>query len=350
MRKAPGGLAALLLLLASAGGDEESATYFLGRGREALAAGDLDRARDFLAKSLGEREGYPPALVAMAELARREGRKEEAIRHLDACLAQRDRGDLSAAEKEAMEAARKMLGGLDEGRAEFAKLVAEYCEDLAKLARSTKDGDLSKECWRAILVVDPANAEARERLAGGPGGSKPVPQGTPLFNGKDLENWNGGPPEWTVSGGILQGRIVEKATAIRPERIIKGDFSLLCELRVKEDLGDDARCAILFAVRGMHDHFGLWLWDDSWRLERHTEQTKWSDLQRHSYRRFSDRFKRTEWHAYRIRVDGKRVRCYVDDKQIMDFTGPDRDLDGPVGLWIQDQAIEVRRFLLEDAK
>jgi len=340
----------LLLLAAAAHADEDSAQYFLGRAKEALAANNLDRARDFLAKSLSEREGYPPTLVAMAELAEREGRRQEAIRHLDACLAQRDRENLSAAEKEAMAAAEKMLAGLDESRAEFAKLVADYCEDLAKLAHSTKDDGLAKSCWQAILAVDPENAEARNRVGNGGDAAADVPQGTPLFNGKNLSNWNGGPPEWTVGGGILSGRIVAAATMIRPEKILKGDYSLVCELRVKDDLGEDPRCGVVFGVRGTHDHFGLWLWPDSWRLERHFDQSKWSDLQRYSYRRLSSRFKRTDWHVYKIRIEGKRVRCFVDDKQIMEFTGPDRELDGPVGLWIQDQSIEVRKFYLEDAK
>ena len=125
-------LVLLLALGAFAAADDDSAQYFLGRAREALAANDLDKAAGFLEKAAKEKEGYPPTLYALADVAKRRGETKTAITCLEMCLAQRERADLSPAEKEAMVGADKMLAELDEARAQFKKLVAEHVKDVAR--------------------------------------------------------------------------------------------------------------------------------------------------------------------------------------------------------------------------
>jgi tetratricopeptide (TPR) repeat protein len=348
----------LLLLLGAALADDESALYFLSRAKDALAAGDLDRASEFLEKSAKEKEGYPPTLLAIAEVAKRRGERETAIRFLDACLAQRQRTDLSASEREAMAAAEKMLAELDEARAQFRKLVADHVGELVRLARATKDPALAKECWRVVLLLDPENAEAQERLGGGdpaPGEaatskpSAPV-KGTPLFNGKNLDGLTGKGPDWSVKGGILTGRVGKAAILSRTERSVTGAFTLTCEMRTKEDLADNPRFGILFGIKGLWDHYGFWVCDDNLRIQRVTGENQGSDVQRCSFKRFSEKYDRSEWHVYRIRVEGRQIVCFIDDQEVFEFNGADRDLDGPVGLFIQEHEAEIRRFVVEQAK
>ena len=93
---------AILLIGIAAHADEESARYFLQRAMTELDKKRFDKAEDFLDKSFAEKKDYPPAHVGYAQLDRERGRRKSAIAHLEACLAQKSRKDLSADEKEAM--------------------------------------------------------------------------------------------------------------------------------------------------------------------------------------------------------------------------------------------------------
>jgi tetratricopeptide (TPR) repeat protein len=349
-------LLGMLLLPGAAVADDESALYFLGRARDAIAAGDLDRASDFLQKAAKEKEGYPPTLLAIAEVAKRRGERDTAIRFLEACLEQRQRTDLSLSEREAMAAAEKMLAELDEARAQFRKLVADHIAELVKLAQGTKDPALAKECWRTILLLDRDHEGARRQLEGEAAapaedaGTKRAAKATPLFNGKDLDGLTGKGPDWSVKGGVLTGRVGKAAIMSRTERSVTGAFTLVCEMRVKEDLADNPRFGILFGIKGLWDHFGFWICEDNLRIQRITGENQGSDLQRCGFKRFSEKFDRSEWHVYRIRVEGKQIVCSIDDKEVFEFNGAERDLDGPVGLFIQEHEAEIRKFVVEQAK
>jgi tetratricopeptide (TPR) repeat protein len=334
----------LLALAAAALADDESALYFLGRAKEALAAGDLDKAAEFLQKSAKEKEGYAPTLLAFAELARKRGDKDSAVRNLEECLALRKRDDLSARELEAILAAENMLGEIDGARVQLRKLVADHIRDLVKLANATKDEEVAKASWRSVLLLDPDHAGARAALAGGRPASPP--SGTPLFNGKDLSGWIEGRPAWTVADGVVKGRM-NGANVQRTEEQFKGAYTIVCEMRVRENVGEEPLFAILVGIKNNYDHFGLYLWPENFRLERKYDEDSRSDLATYTYKRLSEKFNLADWHTYRIDVEGKRIRCSVDDREVADSGAADRDLEGPVGFWLQDISVEIRRFTLE---
>lgn len=353
----PRGRAATLLLMlllplpGVAVADDESALYFLGRAREAIEAGDLDRASEFLEKSAKEKEGYAPTLFAFAQVAHRRGDPKTAVRFLEACLEQRKRADLSFSEREAIEAAGKLLAEVDEARAQFRKLVADYVGEVSRLARATNDAALARECWRAILVVDPENAEAKERLgaeAAGEPAAKPAGavKTTKVFNGKDLDGLTRG-SDWTVKGGVLRGRVADAAIMTRSEKSVKGPYTLVCEMRTKEDLAGNPRIGVLVGIKSLWDHFGFWVCDDDLRIFRSTGENQGTNLK---VTRFPEAFDRKEWHVYRIRVDGRQITCSIDDQEIFKHEDVDRDLDGPVGLFVQEQETEFRRLVVEQAK
>lgn len=349
-------LLALLLPLSLAAADDESALYFLSRAKEAIAAGDLDRASEFLEKSAREKEGYPPTMLAIADVANRRGDRDTAIRFLDACLQQGKREDLSASEREAIAEAERMLAELDEARAQFRKLVQDHIADLSKLARSTRDATLAKECWRLVAKLDPEHAEARERLAGGApaeaGAPKPAarPKGKPLFDGKKLDGLNALPPEWEVAGGVLRARLEDGGVLARTDRTISGAFTLACEMRTKEDLGKHPAIAILVGIKGTYDHYGVWICDDNMRIQNTYAEGKGNDLLRCGLDRVSEKFDRKEWHVYRVQVDGKRIRCSVDGRDVLESAAATRELGGPIGILVQEQEAEIRWIVLEQGK
>ena len=154
----------ILLMTAVVAADEETARYFLERATRALDANRLDEAEKMLKRSISEHKDYAPTLLGLAELARRRGRPKLAIPHLDACLAQRARKDLTAAERTAIKAAEGMLAVLAAARVEFQRMVDEYVAKLMALAKKTKNPEVAAECLR-MGAARAAGSQGRQQQA-----------------------------------------------------------------------------------------------------------------------------------------------------------------------------------------
>lgn len=339
----------VLLLAAAVLADEESARYFLTRGERAMEAGRLDEAQKFLERSLGELKDYAPTLLALARLAQRRGKKEDAVKHLEAVLAKKGTA-LSAEERRAVKDAEELMAQIDAARVAFETLLDGYVDSLLRVASGAekRNPELAQACYRQILVVKPAHPEALRRAQREPEKEQPKkPAGEPIFNGKDLEEWTGKAPAWTVDAGILHARLEGIAQINRYRKEVEGSFVYECELRLVETLGKDPLVGLLFGGRGPYDHFGVWVWRDAVSLERQPEEGKRSDLQRRGASRLPGRFSRGDWHVYRIAVEEKRITVSLDGKEIFSFAGADRQPGGYVGLWVQDSRVEIRRATLE---
>jgi len=347
MRRLAWGLV-LVWILSPAHGDVESAQYFVSRARKALAADKLEEAGRFLEKSLAEKAGFAPAHFVYADLEQRRGRTGEAVRHLEACVEQGGREGAGAEEREAAAIARKRLAALDRPRAEWRTIVDDYVASLLDLADRSKkkNPELAQACLRRILQIRPDDPEAQRRLGALTGGGEaPEERGIRLWNGKDLSNWTGDAPVWTVKDKILTGTAGTGAYWNRVKGEVKGDFTLVCEMRVIRNTDEDPLFGITFAAAGPYSHYGLWLWPEGWRLEQQKAEHERGDLERRNIKRLGARFDRYAWHTYRIVARGGKVCCYVNGRKLFDHKFSDRSLDGFVGLWIQDCTVEVRRFV-----
>jgi len=339
-------IALLLLLLpvVPSYADADTALYFLKKARAAADEEDYDRAEHWCQRALEEEKDFAPALLALADIAQARGDRAQALKRLEACIAQDDE-DLSDAERQAVREARQKLKKLDPARFEFERLADEYVRKVLALARRSakKKPQLARECWRNVLLVDPANAEA----AAGLGSADEAPRaGTALFNGKDLTGWDGAAPEWTVQDGRLVGRAEDAAYINRHKGEIRGKYSLVCELRVEEDCGKTPFVGILFGLHDHHDHFGLWIWTDAWILAHMTGANQHSELARRTFRTQKAKYDRFDWNTYRIDVDGKRITSFINGRKVWSTSGAIRALDGFVGFLVQDQAVEIRKFEL----
>jgi tetratricopeptide (TPR) repeat protein len=337
-------IALLLLLLVPVNADQDTALFFLKKAQDATAREDYDKAEHWCRRALEEEKDFAPALLALANVAQARGDRAQALKHLEACIA-RDDESLSDAESQAVRKARLKLKQLDGARFEFERLADGYVRKVLALARreAKKKPQLARECWRNVLLVDPTNAEAAGKL----GSADVAPQeGTALFNGRDLAGWSAKEPAWTVKNGILASRQEDTASVTRHKQEIRGKYSLVCELRVVEDAGKGPFVGILFGLHSKYDHFGLWIWPDSWQLEHMTGENEYSELATRRFRTFKGKYSRFDWNTYRIDVDGKRVTGYVNGTKIWSTSGAIRELEGFAGFLVQEQAVEIRKFQL----
>lgn len=351
MRCPAGVLFGLVLLAVPLFADRDSAGYFCGRAQKALAAGNFDEAGDLYEKALREFEGYAPALLGLADIAKKRGDAAEEQARLRACYERGSSGNLDEAERKAVEEASRRLGDVLGPERDLDALLDGYAEDLLALANRAKrsgNTDLEQEALARVLHVRPEHYEAKTRLEA-LRGSEPatvVEGGVVLFNGKDLEGWADGPPVWSVLDGHLVGQGGTSAYWNRHKLELHGDYTIECELRVKEDVGTDPLVGIVLGAKGPYDHHGFWIWPESWRFERHTAENQRGDLAHRNFKRApGGGFDRFEWQRYVITVEGKRVTCEWDGREVFDARVPEEACDGYLGLWVQDCTLEVRRLV-----
>jgi len=344
-------LLALGVLPATARADRDAAEYFCGRAGKALAGGSLDEAAELFEKALAELDGYAPALLGLADVAKKRGDATEEQKRLRACYERGQTGNLDDAERKAVTEATRRLGDVLAPERDLDELFDGYATELLTLANRAKrsgNTDLEMEALTRILHVRPEHYEAKSRLKAlqGTEPATVVEGGVALFNGKDLEGWASGPPVWTVDEGHLLGEGGTAAFWNRYKTEFHGDYVIECELRVKEDHGSDPLVGIVLGAKGPYDHHGFWIWPESWRFERHTAENERSDLARRNYKRApGGGFDRFEWQRYVITVRGKRVTCEWDGREVFDVMLPEKTCDGALGLWVQNCTLEVRRLV-----
>ncbi len=344
--------AALALLLAAAAlfADAESARYFVARARKARDAGDAEESQRHFEKALEEQKGFLPALLGLAEIAASRGENAEAASYAQECVAARGARTLSAEEAEAADAAEKLLRKLDPAAAEFRRLVEGYVAKLMALAERSRAENpaLARQCLERVVAVAPENGKARELLA--TLGARPEPAaggGIALWNGKDLDDWTGGSPTWTVKEGILAGAKEQGAVFMRHAKEPEGDFSVLFEMRIVKSMGPDPLVGMRIGARTNYDHYGIAIYrDDAWRLSRETQGAGVREIDVRTFKRIFKKFDPTEWNTYRLAVRGRKLTCFVNDKKVFEHEEEPGTFDGAVALWLQDRSIEVRRVVL----
>jgi len=342
-------LLALGLALAAFGpradADEETAQYFLSRGREELGAGRIEKAKHWIERALKEQPDYAPAHLLSADVALKEGRPEEAKQRLEACLKRADAEGASDVERSAVREARKRLRELDKARFEFQEIVDDYVRRVSDLAQKSArdDAELARACWKNVLLVDPGHEAAKKAIDG----IAPVQgDGEAIFNGKDLDKWNGTEPGWVVKRGVLVGSQRDAANVNRYEPELGDHYSIVCEMRIVEDIGTIPAFAILFGFRNKYDNFGLWIWNDCWAYQHATTADHFDELASKKFKHLDGKYNRFEWNTYRIDVEEKKVTAYVNGKKIWSTSGAVRKLDGWIALKVQDQTVEIRRIQL----
>jgi alpha-L-arabinofuranosidase len=132
---------------------------------------------------------------------------------------------------------------------------------------------------------------------------------------KDMTGWTRGAGTWAVKDGAVQ----QTDTALEDARLTAGDTSWTdYTLRLKaRKLGGDEGFLIMFHVRDVNNYlwFNVGGWDNSRTAIEQAVDGEKSELGNSEFT-----VETNKWYDIRVEVKGRDIKCYVDDKLIVQGT------------------------------
>lgn len=181
----------------------------------------------------------------------------------------------------------------------------------------------------------------------------------PLFNGKDLENWKksdiGGAGEVTVEDGKLMiemGQPMSGATWKKKAPPYTQNYEIRLEaMRVK---GTDFFCGLTFPFSDTHCSLICGGWGGGVTGLSSINSFDASENATTSYQEY----KNNQWYKIRLRVEPKRIQCWLDDKQVIDQEITDQKVSTrievdeckPLGLATYETTAAIRNFEIRPLK
>lgn len=340
--------------------DEEVARFLLDQAKRAISARKFDEAVVKLERALEEDATLLEAAYVLGQVHEKKKEKGLALgayrRFRDGCVAEGDALDKKLARL--LSRAEKRIAVLGKGEKELLTLQASFGERILRLARrlQASDPDLAIDALRRLVAVAPGNAAAKQLLGdltgeGGPsadGGPSPIPGITAWDDllgeraippGKDIQykrklltiDQQGGTIFWT------------DPTKRAPETyVLDLEFRFLREYAVGYLVG------FAFAqdedvARSGGQEFVLAMAQKSSVVLAQASGGRNIDLAEHAV---SAKPLET-WRRLTVAVEGRKVRVYLDGEKELNATIPGRrDLKGPIGIFHQRSAVEIRTLRL----
>jgi hypothetical protein len=182
------------------------------------------------------------------------------------------------------------------------------------------------------------------------------PDFKPLFNGKDLSEFDGDKELWKLADGVIVG----DSPGIKHNQFLKtkklyDDFELRLEFRLTDGIGNSG---IQFRSKAV---------EDSTEVEGYQAdigQEHWGCLYDESRRRkvlafadekLADVLKKDDWNEYVIRAEGKRITLKINGQTTVDYTEPDADIPqtGFIALQVHSGPplkVEFRKLRIKELK
>lgn len=181
----------------------------------------------------------------------------------------------------------------------------------------------------------------------------------PLFNGKDLENWKkadiGGAGEVTVEDGKLMiemGQPMSGVTWKKKDPPYTQNYEIRLEaMRAK---GTDFFCGLTFPFSDTHCSLICGGWGGGVTGLSSINSFDASENATTSYQEY----KNSQWYKIRLRVEPKRIQCWLDDKQVIDQEITDQKVSTrievdeckPLGLATYETTAAIRNFEIRPVK
>ena len=152
-----------------------------------------------------------------------------------------------------------------------------------------------------------------------------------LFNGRDLDGWEGDSNWFRVQdGAIVGGNLQQKIphNFFLATKKDYADFELTLEFRL---LGTGTNAGIQLRSRRIPDHhemigyqadLGQSYWGALYDESRRNKILAAPDAQQ-----LAKVLKKDDWNHYRIRCEGRRIQLWINDLQTVDYTEQDQSLE-----------------------
>jgi hypothetical protein len=206
----------------------------------------------------------------------------------------------------------------------------------------------------ALSVAGPLLAEEKKEPE-----KKDGAKWEPLFNGKNLDGWKvtkfGGEGEVTAEDGKLtieMGQPLSGITWKKKDPPHKINYEIRLEaMRAK---GTDFFCGLTFPFNDTHCSFICGGWGGGVTGLSSINSLDASENGTTTYQEY----KNEKWYKIRVRVEPKRIQCWIDDKQVVDQEITDQkvgtrievDENKPLGLATYDTTAVIRNFEIRPLK
>lgn len=181
----------------------------------------------------------------------------------------------------------------------------------------------------------------------------PSPKAVPIFNGKNLDGWEGDPKIFRVEDGAIVAGTLDSKIA-RNEFLCTtrtyGDFEL--RLKVKLLGGDQANAGIQFRTKripnnheviGYQADMGVGWWGALYDESRRNKVLVGPDQAR-----MKTVVKADDWNDYVIRAEGKHIQLWINGVQTVDYTETDPAIDTTGVIAVQIHAGPPSQALYKD--
>ncbi len=149
----------------------------------------------------------------------------------------------------------------------------------------------------------------------------------PLFNGKNLEDWEGNLDLWRVEDGMIVGDSKGlDHNEFLATRKLYGDFELQLEFRLKNGEGNTGiqfrskRAPNSTAVTGYQADIGQQYWGCLYDEHRRNKILAQAPAE------LSKVLKKNDWNTYLIRAEGDRITLKVNGLTTVDYREPDPEI------------------------
>jgi hypothetical protein len=165
------------------------------------------------------------------------------------------------------------------------------------------------------------------------------PRAVPLFDGKSFQGWEGNLQAFRIEDGAIGGGSMKKPVPRNDYLCTKKEYKDF-ELRLKfKVLGKDPNAGIQIRSErvpgsnemiGYQADIGQAYWGCLYDERRHKLLTGPPVSEQRKL------FKRDDWNQYIIRCQGRRIQLWLNDRQTVDYTEPDKSIPqtGVIGLQI----------------